>query len=169
MFNIVQRRKWFFLFSGVIIIAGLIAQGYSIAKYPEHSPVRLSIDFVGGSLLEVEFKPLPNTAATDVVRPVTENDLTTVFQQFGLTDILIQRLSDVGATASNRWQIRTNFIDNATTDKLKVALNDMAKPLGLQLDDTTLSLNQVSPTVGSEVTRAAVIAKIGRASCRERV
>ncbi len=160
MFNIVQRRKWFFLFSGAIIIAGLIAQGYSIAKYPEHSPVRLSIDFVGGSLLEVEFKPLPNKTAADVVRPVTENDLTTVFQQFGLTDILIQRLSDVGATASNRWQIRTNFIDNATTDKLKVALNDMAKPLGLQLDEATLSLNQVSPTVGSEVTRAAVIATL---------
>jgi preprotein translocase SecF subunit len=157
MFNIVQRRKWFFLLSGLLILAGLIAMAISVATYPEHSPVRLSIDFVGGSLLELEFKPIPGQQPTGAV---TEDMLANVFREFGLKDIRIQRLGQVGQTSTNRWQIRTNFIEQETTEKIKNALDATGKPLGLQLDRDTLRSNQVTPTVGSEVTRAAVIAVI---------
>jgi preprotein translocase SecF subunit len=154
MFNIVQRRKWFFLFSGLIILAGLIAQGYSIATYPEHSPVRLGIDFIGGSLLEFSFKPLPNTTPKGTI---DEAQLTSLLREFGLTDIRIQRVGEAG---SNHWQVRTNFLDDTTSQKLRVALDNLAKPLGLQIDEKALSFNQVSPTVGGEVTRAAIIATL---------
>src|SRR5262245_22917685 len=146
MFNIVQRRKWFFLFSGILILAGLVSMAISVATYPEHSPVRLSIDFIVGSLLEMEFKALPNPQPTGAV---TEDTLTSVFSSFGLKDIRIQRLAEVGATAgNNRWQVRTSYIDNETTEKLKTALDTAAKPLGLQLDRETISFNQVTATVG---------------------
>src|SRR5437763_8877222 len=101
MFNIVQRRKWFFLFSGLVILAGLIAMAISVATYPEHSPVRLSIDFIGGSLIEVEFKPIPGAQQTG---QMTEDMLTSVFNQLGLKDVRIQKLSEVGTAATNRWQ-----------------------------------------------------------------
>ncbi len=157
MFNIVQRRKWFFLFSGVLILAGLIAMGISIATYPEHSPVRLSIDFVGGSLMEVEFKPLSGQTPKGAV---TEDMLANVFRQNGLTDIRIQQLGQVGATGSNRWQIRTNYMDQNLSEQVKTGLDNVAKPLGLQLDRDTLRSTQVTATVGSDVTRAAVIAVV---------
>jgi preprotein translocase SecF subunit len=157
MFNIVQRRKWFFLFSGILILAGLVSMAISIATYPEHSPVRLSIDFVGGSLLEMEFKPLPNTQPSGAI---TEATLTQILSSFGAKDIRIQRLGEVGATGTNRWQVRTNYLDNETTEKIKTALDSAAKPFGLQLDRDTLRFNQVTPTVGSEVTRAAVVAVV---------
>ena len=157
MFNIVQRRKWFFLFSGLVILAGLIAMGISIAKYPEHSPVRLSIDFIGGSLFEIEFKPVAGQTANGAV---TEPMITDVFSNLGMKDIRLQRLGEIGASGNSRWQVRTNFVDNETADKLKDDLDTMAKPLGLQLDRDTLRTNQVTPTVGSEVTRAALIATI---------
>jgi preprotein translocase subunit SecF len=157
MFNIVQRRKWFFLFSGLLIVAGLIAMGISISTYPEHSPVRLSVDFLGGSLFELQFAP---TAGTKVTGAVTEDMITNVFRDFGLKDIRIQRLGEPDATGNSGWQVRTNFITNETTDKIKTALNDMAKSIGLQLDTTKSRSNQVSPTVGSEVTNAALIAVI---------
>ncbi|MEP7288926.1 MAG: protein translocase subunit SecF [Chloroflexota bacterium] len=157
MFNIVQRRKWFFIFSGLVILAGVIAMGISIATYPEHSPVRLSIDFIGGSLLELEFKPLPGTTPSG---QITEEMLTSTLTQFGLRDIRIQRVSEVGVTGTNRWQIRSNYVDNDTTNMLKAGLDAMAKPLSLQLDQDTLRTNQVTPTVGSEVTRAALVATI---------
>ena len=41
MFNIVEKRHWYFLFSALIIIPGLVAMVYSIAMYG--SPVKLSI------------------------------------------------------------------------------------------------------------------------------
>jgi len=157
MFNIVQRRRWFFIISGVLIVIGLIAMGISISTYPERSPVRLSIDFVGGSLLEVEFKPIEGQQAKG---ELTEDMLNAVFSRFQLRDLRIQRLGQIGATGSSRWQIRTNFIDNPTFESIKAALNDIAKPLGLQLDLNTIRLNAVSPTVGAEVTRAAFLATL---------
>src|SRR5262249_45965949 len=115
MFNIVQRRKWFFLFSGLVILAGLIAMAISIATYPEHAPVRLSIDFIGGSLIEVEFKPI---AGAQQPGQITEADLIKAFKDFVPDEPRIQRLSEVGGAASNRWQIRTTYIDNDTASKL---------------------------------------------------
>ena len=157
MFNIVQRRKWFFLFSGFLIVAGLIAMGISLSTYPEHSPVRLSIDFLGGSLFELQFTPIADAKVTGAV---TEDMVTRVFRDFDLKDIRIQRLGESGAAGSSGWQVRTNFITNETSDKIRTALNDMAKPIGLQLDTTRSRSNQVSPTVGGEVTNAALIAVI---------
>src|ERR1041385_4514840 len=154
MFNIVQRRKWFFLFSGIIIVAGLIAQGYSIATYPEHSPFRLGIDFIGGSLLEFAYKPLDNAKQTG---NINEDQLLNTFHEFNLSDIRIQRVGDPG---SNHWQVRTSFVDDTTSQKLEAALNDIGKPVGLQIDPKELSFNQVSPTVGGEVTRAAIVATL---------
>jgi len=154
MFNIVQRRKWFFLFSGIIIVAGLIAQGISIATYPEHSPFRLGIDFVGGSLLEFSYQAIPDKTPTGTI---TDDQLTNLFREYGMNDIRIQRVGDPG---SNHWQVRTSFIDDATSKKVQAALEDLGKPHNLQLDQKALSFNQVSPTVGGEVTRAAVIATL---------
>ena len=154
MFNIVQRRKWFFLFSGLIILAGLIAQGYSIATYPEHSPVRLGIGFIGGSLLEFSYKPLPGAKQTG---NINEDQLLATLRSFNLSDVRIQRVGDPG---SNHWQVRTSFIDDTTSQKLRTALDDLGKPLGLQVDQNALSFNQVSPTVGGEVTRAAIVATL---------
>ena len=69
MFNFVQRRKWYFLFSGVLILISLGSMAISIATYPEHSPVRLSIDFLGGSLFEIQFKPQLSGIASYEVSP----------------------------------------------------------------------------------------------------
>ncbi len=154
MFNIVQRRRWFFLFSGVVIIAGLIAMGISVATYPEHSPLRLSIDFLGGSLLEIQFTPLDTTKP---VTPVTEDDIIAAFRKFNVQDIRVQRL---GTVEEDRWQIRSAYIDQATTENVKNELNTAGKTLNVQLNNDTLRLQQVSPTIGGEVTRAALIATI---------
>jgi len=162
MFNIIQRRNYFFLLSGVVIIAGLIAMAISIATYPEHSPVRLSIDFVGGSLIEFQF-----TATGDKQSgQIDETFVNRVFQDFS-SDVRIQRLTaattgDTSATqtdtTASRWQVRTIYIDNAATNKVKAALNSNAAPLGYKLDEGTFSNNTVSPTVGAQVTTAAFIA-----------
>src|SRR5260221_14345558 len=107
--------------------------------------------------MRAEFKRLPDSKQTS---RMTEEILTNVFNQFGLKDVRIQRLIDVSGTSSNRWQIRTNYIDNDTSNKLTDALDNAAKPLSLQLDRSTLHINTVTPTMGSEATRAALIATL---------
>jgi preprotein translocase SecF subunit len=157
MFNFVQRRKWYYLLSGILITISLVAMGISIATYPEHSPVRLGIDFLGGSLFEIPFRPIPGTEPGGAVGEAT---IRSVFREFGIDDIRVQRLGEVSAAGPNRWQVRTGFIENETTGRILQALDNAARPLGLQLDRDAIRTSQVTPTVSSEVTRAAVIAVV---------
>ena len=53
MYRLVERRRWYFLFSGILILVGLVAMGYSWAN--NGSPVLLSVDFTGGSVFEMNF------------------------------------------------------------------------------------------------------------------
>ena len=46
MYNIVQHRKWYYIFSSIIIIPGLLVMLYSLATTGR--PLKLSIDFTGG-------------------------------------------------------------------------------------------------------------------------
>jgi len=145
MFNFVQHRKYYFLLSALVIVPGIIAMIYSTIT--TGAPVLLGIDFVGGSLFELQF-----------TQTATESEIRDVFADFGLTDIVLQQLSPIGDTASapdtSRWQARTAFVDESTTQAIQTALSERVAPL----DRAASSVNQVSPTIGREVTQAAVIA-----------
>src|SRR4051812_3015025 len=125
MFNIVQRRKWFFLFSGVLILIGFIAMGISAATTPEHTPIRLSIDFLGSSLMEFGFAP--KDANTPPSGTINEDNLTAVFSKY-VKDVRLQR---VGEAVNNRWEVRTSYLDDPTTTSLKADLDAMAQTKGL--------------------------------------
>lgn len=100
MFNFAERRKLYFLISAMVIIPGLIAMVYSTIEY--NSPVRLSIDFTGGTLLDVSF-----------VDDVDEQEIRDALGEFGLDDYVVQRLDPISTDvieaqeeeAGSRWEI----------------------------------------------------------------
>lgn len=119
MYNFAQRRTLYFLFSAMIIIPGLIAMGYSIAEYG--SPVRLSIDFTGGTLLEIPF-----------VQDVSEQAVRDSLAEYGLDEYVVQRLDPegvVGNPANNRWEIVIPALPAETT------IDDLVAALPPQLGD----------------------------------
>ena len=103
-------------------------------------PFRLSIDFVGGSLYELQF-----TEAG-----ATENGIRDIYAQFGEDNVIIQQLGDDDAY---RWSVRGNFEDQQTTQDILDSLETLAP-----LDRDSLRIDQVSATIGQEVTRAAILA-----------
>lgn len=137
MFQLVQRRKWYFIFSSLVIGLGLAIMAYSAAN--TGSPFLLSIDFVGGSIYEFSFED--DTA--------TEQDIRDVFAQFGEDNIVVQ---SVGAPEENRWSVRAGFLGEESAD-LQDALNERGS-----LDFDSVNIEEVSPTIGGEVTRAALLA-----------
>lgn len=105
MYNFAQRRHLYFLLSAMIIIPGLLAMVYSIAEYG--SPVRLSIDFTGGTLLEIPF-----------VNDVSEQAVRDSLAEYGLNDYVVQRLDPegvVGDPADSRWVIVIPALPEDTT------------------------------------------------------
>lgn len=139
MFTIVQRRRTYFLLSGLIIGVGLALMIYSLVT--TGAPFRLSIDFVGGAIYDLQF----TEGGAD------EGSLRSIFSEFGSSDIIIQRLGDV---SENRWSVRTSsFQDTASSEALLTALETLAP-----LDRDSLRIEQVSPTIGQEVGQAAFVA-----------
>lgn len=134
MFTIVEKRHWYFLLSALIIIPGLVAMIYSIAMFG--SPVRLGIDFTGGTLLELRFD-----------QPVQPAEVRGVFVDSGFPGTTVQTTSDEQTVL-----IRTKPMEPET--RLDI-LADLEVPFGPVEE---LRFESVGPAVGAEVTRAAAIA-----------
>lgn len=134
MFNIVERRQWYFLFSAIIIIPGLVAIFYSIATYG--SPVRLGIDFTGGALLELRFD--------QSVRPA---EVRQVFVDGGFLGTTVQTTGD-DQTVLVRTKPMAPEAKEQILDSLRAAFGELEE----------LRFESVGAAVGAEVTRAAGLA-----------
>lgn len=98
MFNLVERRRWYFIFSALVIIPGLAVMIYSTVT--TGAPFRLSIDFVGGSIYDLTF--------TD--EGVSEGAIRDVFASLGDDNVIIQQLGQPQV----RWTIRNIQADDPT-------------------------------------------------------
>ncbi len=126
--NILGKRYIFFGLSLLIIASGLIilfARG-----------VPLSIDFTGGSLLEVSFaNQSPET--TEIIE---------VYESANLKDVQVQT-SDTGS-----YIIRSQFLDN---DERDVVLSSLTE----NIDEVeVIRFDSVGPSIGEQVTSRAALA-----------
>lgn len=126
--NILGKRYIFFGVSLLIIIPGLLIM------FTRGIP--LSIDFTGGSLLEVRFadkKPAPA-------------DIIAVYDNEKIEDVQVQS-SDTGS-----FIIRSQFLDNETRDSVLSALNQ-------QIGQTeVVRFDSVGPSIGQQVTSRGSLA-----------
>jgi preprotein translocase SecF subunit len=139
MFNFVQRRRIYFIFSGVVITLGILSIIYSLVATGQ--PFRLSVDFRGGTRFEIRFD-----------EAVRESQIREVFADFDHAGADVTALGD--ETAANFWQVRTEFTTPEESQEIIAALSDRVAPV----DDDATSVQSVSPTIGAEVTRAAFVA-----------
>ncbi len=138
LFNLVERRKTYFIFSGTIIGLGILAMVYSFIS--TGSPFLLGVDFRGGARFEVQF-----------TEPVTETAVEEVFIDAGITNPSIIALR--GEDLQNAWQIRTETLTPDEAQAIENALNELAP-----LVPNSTQVESVSGTVAGEVTSSAFIA-----------
>jgi len=134
IFNLVNKRYYFFAFSLCIIIPGVIAMVYSTLTIG--TPFRAGIDFTGGSFMELRFDEVVDVAK---VRDSLEAQ--------GYSDAYVQSAAD-GKTVI----IRTKYLDNEAKNEVTATLR---QDIG---DFTELRFESVGPTIGREVTRSAFLA-----------
>lgn len=139
MFNLVQKRRWYFIISAILIIPGIVAMIYSTIAFG--SPVRLGIDFTGGSLLELQFE-----------QPVELADVRPIIQEGIFADASVQTVGD-----HHNVVIRTSLDVGAqdavaAKEALKARLAEEIGPV------TEMRFESVGPSIGRETTRAALVA-----------
>ena len=129
MLDIVSKRKWFFIFSTLIIVPGVV--------FLALGGLRLGIDFTGGTIWELQFK-----------QPVQSLEVKSVLAANGYPEAQVQIAE--GSTAL----IRTRELKEGSTEKARLsqALRDRFG------DFTELQIQTVGPSVGTEITRRAVMA-----------
>lgn len=137
MLDIVGKRYWYFAFSLIIIIPGLIAMGLHWGQTGQ--PFRLAIDFTGGTLLQLKFDKPQNFPSDEVIRTLEGAGL-------GSTDVQVQQ------SGNDTLVLRTRAIDTATKISIESALGDKYGKF------TEQSAETVGPAVGAEVTQRAAIA-----------
>jgi len=138
MFNIVEKRRWYFIFSAALIGLSIAAMIVSTLQFSQ--PLRLGIDFTGGSIFVLKFG---QAASEDAIR--------TVFVDYGLESGIVQR---VGSPEEHTWQVRTREVTADEVGNLLVALEEQVGTI----DRDALTFDTVEPAVGGEVARAAGLA-----------
>lgn len=134
LFHMVQYRRWFYMFSTLIIGLGIAAMVASSVQYG--SPLRLSIDYTGGTLWEMRFN--------NSVQPAQVRDF---FDEQGYTGAVAQAVAEDNAVI-----VRTKEI---TIDE-KTALDEVLTAEFGSFED--LRFETVGPTIGQEVTQASSVA-----------
>ena len=127
--DIVGKRYWYFLFSLVILVPGVIALSLGW--------LRLGIDFTGGALWELQFQ-----------QPVTAAQVRETLTQQGHGDALVQIAQD------NVVLARLRDLREGTPEKTA-----LAQALREQVGEfTELRLESVGPTVSDEVRSRSLMA-----------
>jgi preprotein translocase subunit SecF len=129
MIDILSKRYLYFAISLLVIIPGLIilaARG-----------LPLSIDFTGGSLLEVDFE---GTSLANA-------DLIQVYENAGIDDAQVQ------TTETGTFLIRSSFLSNEVRDTI---LNEMRDQSGGEV--SVIRFDSVGPSIGAAVASRAALA-----------
>ena len=126
--NILGKRYFFFGLSLLIIIPGLLI------LFTRGIP--LSIDFTGGSLLEISFSgQSPETS-----------EIITIYDDTGIDDVQVQT-SDAGS-----YIIRSQFLNNEDRDAVLASLT------GAIGEVNVIRFDSVGPSIGEQVTQRGALA-----------
>ncbi|RJP52053.1 MAG: protein translocase subunit SecF [Anaerolineaceae bacterium] len=136
--NILGKRYWYFALSLLVILPGMVL--IALNGLP------LSIDFTGGSILEVRF-------AGETPAPA---DVVAVYESLGVKDAQVQ------TTGTGTVQIRSSFLseasgeedtgETATSTAVQAALREEFGELTVERFDS------VGPSIGRQVTQRAALA-----------
>ena len=151
--HVVKYRWWWMLLTTILLVPGIIAMIYSSVTYANHAPLKVGIDYTGGTILQYGLEQ--KLSNSDVTK--TRDQL----EKVGIENPYIQILNvnntqqeNTKSNINSIISIRTKFIDkdsNTTeviTDQLKIEYQN----------PELISVSSVGPTMGKELFKNSLIA-----------
>lgn len=128
MTDIIGKKKWFFIFSALVIIPGVI----SLVRFG----IRPAIDFTGGTLLEVKISESKGIPQKDDLKKIAEE------QQL--------EVATIAYTSDKTFLFRLKPIDKNQSQKLKDAVEQKYG------DVSEVRFETVGPSIGRETEQNAI-------------
>ena len=148
--HVVKYRILWMVLSACLLLPGICAMVYSMITYPTHSPVKVGIDYTGGTILQYGVADTINNEAVAKTREDLDN--------IGVQNPYIQILN-VNPTAENKniksiISIRTKFIDEGsdTADQITDVVKSEYKNAEL------IQVSSVGATLGKELFKMSLLA-----------
>lgn len=145
--NIIGKKWWYFIFSGIIIIPGIV----SLILWG----IKPSIDFTGGTLLEIQnskFKVSRSSGIHDAVDSQSSQTASGQSSKDEVRKIIEKENIEVGSinqSGEDTYLLRLKPIDNVQHQKLQ---GELKKQFG-EINENRFET--VGPTIGSETTQNA--------------
>ena len=151
--HIVKYRILWMVLSAILLIPGIVAMVYSSMTYPNHAPMKVGIDYTGGTILQYGLK-----------QKITNNDLTTTranLEKIGVENPYLQILNvnntqqeETKNNINSIISIRTKFIGESSED-----VQNITNALSNQFETPELiQVSSVGPTMGKELFKNSFIA-----------
>jgi preprotein translocase subunit SecF len=118
MINFVGYRKWWYLLSGVVIVAGMISFGIR--------GLNMGIDFKGGNLFEIEFE-----------KTLTVHYIRSSLEKVGFGDAIIQQVG-----TADHYVIKTGILTKEEKEKVKDELQQLGVTKFLRDESVTPKFGQ---------------------------
>lgn len=147
--DIVKNKFIFLAISAVLLLPGIVSMIYSTIVYPTHTPLKVGIDYTGGTTLQYGVKEdITNEKLANVRTNLEEGGIENPSLQ--IINVNAKEGTDLKAILS----IRTKFIDENSDEQTKVT-NIVNK----QFEAPQLvQVSSVGPTLGKELFKNSLIA-----------
>jgi preprotein translocase subunit SecF len=149
--NVIKQRSLWWTISAAIILAGIISMVISTATLG--SPLRLGLDFVGGTRLQYE---LDCSKPGNCDKPIDIAAVRQVMDEQGLANSSIQLLDKQGEKQQPGVTIRTKSLDVEQRTKLQ---NTLSEKIGA-FDPKSIQNDTVGPTLGRQLFSSGLLAII---------
>ena len=148
--HVVKYRVIWMCLSALLLLPGIAAMIYSTVTYPTHSPVKVGIDYTGGTIMQYGVK---DAVSSDALAKTRAN-----LDKIGIGNSYLQVLN-VTPTAENNniksiISIRTKFIDEGSD--MSAAITNVIK--SDYKDAELVQVSSVGPTLGKELFKNSLIA-----------
>ncbi len=147
--NIVKIRFWCLAFSALLIFPGLIGMIYSTITSPTHTPLKVGIDYTGGTTLQYGVKKDVTNAEIAKIRTNLEaNNIENPYIQ-----IVNVNAKKNDSNLKAMISIRTKFIDSKSNEQ-----NTITQVIQKDYPDAQLvQVASVGPTMGKELFKNSLI------------
>ena len=148
--HVVKYRVLWLCLSALLLTPGIVAMIYSMINYPTHSPVKVGIDYTGGTIMQYGVQDDVKNSQVGVIRNELEKE--------GVTGTYIQVLNVNPTEENNNMKsiisVRTKFIDEGSKDA-----ETITKVVNKEYKNAELiQVSSVGPTLSAELFKKSFLA-----------
>jgi len=148
--NIVKNKIIFLTISALLLLPGVVAMIYSSVIYPNHAPLKVGIDYTGGTTLQ--YGVMTDNASEHL------GQLRTKLEEGGVDNPYLQVINVNNDKTNSEFNtiisVRTKFIDENSDDT-----NKITQIINSEYDSAELiQVSSVGATLGSELFKKSLIA-----------